>query len=180
MNQLVLTPSMLFVGENKRAQKNLIDGNPRTKWVGAQTPSFFEVRFETLHKINRIVLTVPKNIYCIFSVFASEDNVNYHEVLRQESEKISSVYDPERHPRYDNFDAINISRYTDIPVDYDGVMGVPVTYLRYHDPARFEIIGQANHGTADDKWDLFKPVLNGREQFKRILIKRVTVRRTEP
>ena len=93
MNQLVLTPSMLFVGENKRAQKNLIDGNPRTKWVGAQTPSFFEVRFETLHKINRIVLTVPKNIYCIFSVFASEDNVNYYEVLRQDSEKISSVYD---------------------------------------------------------------------------------------
>ena len=92
MKRFELTPSMLFVNENKRLMPNLIDGNARTKWVGSQTPAFFEVRFDTFRQIQRLKLSVPKNVYCIFAVFASEDQVNYTEVLRQDSEKICSGY----------------------------------------------------------------------------------------
>lgn len=50
-------------------------------------------------------------------------------------------YVSEEYPRYDNYDAINIDKYIDIPCDYDGVMGVPVTFIDKHNPDQFEIIG---------------------------------------
>ena len=53
----------------------------------------------------------------------------------------SVYYAPEKFERYDNFDAINIDKLSDIPCDYNGVMGVPITYLRVHNPLLFEIIG---------------------------------------
>ena len=84
---------------------------------------------------------------------------------------LTQKYDPERYPTYDNYDAINVRRVAEIPMDYDGVMGVPITFLKYHNGSQFEIVGEANHGS-DNEFDLFKPTINGKELFKRILIKR--------
>lgn len=50
-------------------------------------------------------------------------------------------YTPEEYPKYENYDAINVDKYTDIPCDYDGVIGVPITFLDKHSPEQFEIIG---------------------------------------
>ena len=50
-------------------------------------------------------------------------------------------YSSEEYPTYDNYDAIEVSKITDLPVDYDGVMGVPITYLNKHNPDQFEILG---------------------------------------
>lgn len=80
-------------------------------------------------------------------------------------------YNKERYSKYDNYDAIHISRVSEIPFDYYGIMGVPLTYLKYHNDNEFEIVGEANHGS-DNEYDLFKPQINGKEVFKRILIKR--------
>jgi len=44
--------------------------------------------------------------------------------------------------KYDNYDAIEVSKVKDIPMDYDGVMGVPITFLDKYNPDQFEIIGQ--------------------------------------
>lgn len=55
--------------------------------------------------------------------------------------ELAATYDPELYPAYDNYDAIEVGKVSAIPVDYDGVMGVPITYLDRHDPARFEIVG---------------------------------------
>ena len=85
--------------------------------------------------------------------------------------ELTKHYKPELYPKYDNFDGINVKRVADIPVDYDGVMGVPITYIKYHNGSQFEIIGEANHGS-DNEFDLFKPKVNGKELFKRILIRR--------
>lgn len=84
---------------------------------------------------------------------------------------LTESYDPKKYPKYDNYDAINVKRITEIPKDYYGVMGVPITYLKYHNNSQFEIVGEANHGS-DNVFDLFKPRINGKDQFKRILIKR--------
>lgn len=46
-----------------------------------------------------------------------------------------------RYPHYDNYDAINVDRVANIPVDYNGVMGVPITFLDKHNPKEFEILG---------------------------------------
>ena len=58
-----------------------------------------------------------------------------------------------------------------IPMDYDGLMGVPVTFLDKYNPDQFEIVGILNHG-CDSEYDLAKPILNGKEKFSRILIRR--------
>lgn len=93
------------------------------------------------------------------------DNERKHHKL-----KLTANYNPEKYPKYDNYDAINVSRVAEIPMDYPGIMGVPLTYLKYHNDEQFEIIGEANHGS-DNEYDLFKPKIKGKEIFKRILIK---------
>ena len=50
-------------------------------------------------------------------------------------------YTPEEYPHYDNYDAIEVSKVGNIPCDYDGVMGVPITFLDKYNPAQFEILG---------------------------------------
>jgi hypothetical protein len=82
---------------------------------------------------------------------------------------LTFYYSPEKHPKYDNYDAINVSKVSEIPMNYPGIMGVPLTFLKYHNKEQFEIIGEANHGS-DNEFDLFKPIVNGKEIFKRILI----------
>ena len=94
------------------------------------------------------------------------DNQRRHQELI-----LTQQYNPELYPKYDNFDAINVRKVSDIPLDYTGIMGVPITYLKYHNEFQFEIVGEANHGS-DNEFDLFKPIVNGKEMFKRILIKR--------
>ena len=49
-------------------------------------------------------------------------------------------YRLEEYPRYDNYDAINVDKVSDIPVDYDGVMGVPITFMDKYNPDQFEIV----------------------------------------
>ena len=85
---------------------------------------------------------------------------------------LSQIYDKNHYPKFDDYDAINVSKVANIPIDYDGIMGVPITYLKYHNANQFEIVGEANHGS-DNEFDLFKPRINGKELFKRILIRRV-------
>lgn len=50
-------------------------------------------------------------------------------------------YTPEEYPKYDNYDAINVDKVSEIPCNYDGVMGVPITFLDSYNPEQFEILG---------------------------------------
>ncbi len=58
-------------------------------------------------------------------------------------------YTPEEYPKYDNYDAIEVSKTADIPMDYDGVMGVPISFLDKYCPEQFEIVGMAKRGAGD-------------------------------
>lgn len=80
-------------------------------------------------------------------------------------------YTDNDYPKYDNYDAIEVSKVAEIPVDYEGIMGVPITFLYKYNPSQFQIIGEANHGS-DNEYDLFKPKINGKYIFKRLLIKK--------
>ena len=57
-----------------------------------------------------------------------------------------------------------------IPLDYDGLMTVPITFLDKYNPDQFVLVGEANHGS-DGPWDLFKPLLHGKYKFKRLVIR---------
>ena len=60
---------------------------------------------------------------------------------RLEEQMLFRNYDPKNYPKYDNYDAIEVSKVVDIPCDYDGVMGVPITFLGKYNPKQFKIIG---------------------------------------
>ncbi len=87
-------------------------------------------------------------------------------------------YNPNDNPRYDNYDAIEVGKTGDIPMDYDGLMGVPITFLDKYNPAQFEIIGCSDNGAVPDEYKLphFKkhnePFVNGQKVYKRIFIRR--------
>ena len=70
------------------------------------------------------------------------------------------------YPKYDNYDAIEVSKVSDIPMDYDGVMGVPITFLDKYCPEQFEIV---KFRKGDDDKDL---AVNGKTPYFRILSKR--------
>ena len=59
---------------------------------------------------------------------------------RHENMPLFRCYSPELYPKYDNYDAINVDRTVDIPCDYYGVMGVPITFLSQYNPDQFEIV----------------------------------------
>ncbi len=70
-------------------------------------------------------------------------NFDYKE--RHEKITFYKNYDPKEYPKYDNYDAIEISKTLDIPQDYKGVMGVPITFLDKYNPEQFEILGMCEN-----------------------------------
>ena len=84
---------------------------------------------------------------------------------RHEDLILYKAYTPEDYPKYDNYDAINVDKTKEIPMDYKGAMGVPITFLDKYNPEQFEII-KFRKGN-DDK-DLS---VNGKCPYFRILIK---------
>lgn len=81
-------------------------------------------------------------------------------------------YSPEEYPKYDNYDAINVDKTCDIPEDYFGEMGVPISFLDYYDPKQFEIVGVDIVLTKQTTGKTANFILNGAEKYKRIVIKR--------
>ena len=90
------------------------------------------------------------------------------------------------YPLYDNYNAIEVSRTQDIPADYVGAMGVPITFLDKYNPEQFIIVGSFNAGSHGDQIGALKtetitkgktimwngPVVNKKPYYKRIIIKR--------
>lgn len=77
--------------------------------------------------------------------FFSMGSVNWYtnlDIAKRHEELITfEKYDPNNYPKYDNYDAIEVATYKRIPIDYDGAMGVPITFLDKYNPDQFEILG---------------------------------------
>jgi hypothetical protein len=90
-------------------------------------------------------------------------------------------YNPKEYPKYDYYDAIEVGKVAEIPQDYDGVMGVPITFLDKYNPEQFEIIDEIKRYAVLDvaginQWaiknHLQLTTVNGKAMYARILIKR--------
>ena len=84
--------------------------------------------------------------------------------------------DKSAYPKYDNYDAIEVGKVANIPEDYFGVMGVPITFLDKYNPNQFEILGimntgEENKGIRYEGTPHGRPIVNGKEIYLRILIK---------
>lgn len=116
--------------------------------------------------------------------------------MKQRHEEMILVkrYSPEEFPTYDNYDAIEVSKTSDIPCDYSGEMGVPITFLDKYSPDQFEIIGSFNNSRIAEKEKEFfvlsrdtATVINGVEKLwngpvvnKKPLYKRIVIRNKHP
>lgn len=85
---------------------------------------------------------------------------------------LTKTYSPELYPKYDNYDAINVDRVADIPMDYDGVIGVPITFLDKYCPTQFEIVGLDRY-IEGNKMPNKRMHINGKEIYARILIRKM-------
>ncbi len=99
--------------------------------------------------------------------FTNLDHKKRHEKLI-----LHKKYTPNQYPHYDNYNAINVDRVADIPEDYKGVMGVPITFLDKHNPEQFEIVDQTKYQIpGHNKYD--RGYIGGRRLYDRIWIKKV-------
>lgn len=106
---------------------------------------------------------------------------------RHEPIALTRRYAPSDYPRYENYDAIDVGRTQNIPVDYDGLMGVPITFLDKYNPDQFEIVMLANGNARtnvssetlaevgyrrhpEDRGGV--GIINGRRVYARILVRR--------
>jgi len=93
---------------------------------------------------------------------------------RKEFLCLNEVYLNTKYQKYDNHDAIEISKVKEIPINYEGLMGVPITFLEKHNPNQFEIVGFRK---GNDGKDL---KLNNKDLYCRILIKHIWRRKKTP
>jgi hypothetical protein len=93
---------------------------------------------------------------------------------------LTKAYDPAIHPKYDNYDAINVNRVCDAPKNYDGVIGMPISFIDKYNPEQFEIIG-SNRWVGQDPSGVYgrKTLLFGKETFSRIFVKLKTSPKNE-
>lgn len=114
--------------------------------------------YQKFHKIVDGKKMVRVSTSCWFTSLPVKKNNEYLTCYKR--------YSPEEYPKYDNYDAINIDKYTEIPYDYDGYMGVPITFLDKYNPEQFEIV---KFRKGDDDKDLR---INGKCPYFRVIIKK--------
>lgn len=133
--------------------------NGGTKWF--QVPDDYDIPTESRKKIINGVK--------YFSMGSVNWYTNLYVSKRHNEFTLYKKYSPKEYLKYDNYDAINVNRYIDIPKDYNGVMGVPITFLDKHNPDQFEIIGLDRYTGKNGDKDF---TINGKMLFRRILIKK--------
>ncbi len=154
-----------FIKENKLW---LGYDNAGTKWF--QVPNDYDIQTESRIRVENGV-----KYFSMGSIvwFTNLDTTKRHEELT-----LYKKYSPKEYPKYDNYDAIEVSKYRDIPIDYAGIMGVPVTFLHQYNPDQFEIIGHVGSVGADGVYSFANAIyLNGRKLFKRVLVRNKKVKK---
>ena len=158
-------------------------------WIG-YTPMGVDLLFNTSAEFQKEVLNGKKlgSGYKIIdgvvklrsqSIWLTNlDHNKRHEILET---LYSYAKYPEKYLKYDNYDAINVEKTKEIPMDYDGVMGVPITFLDKYNPEQFELLGIMNTGEINEgirykNTPHGRPIINGVEKYLRILIKRKDIK----
>jgi len=133
--------------------------NGGTKWF--QVPMDYDIPTESRKKIINNVK--------YFSMGSVNWYTNLYVAKRYKEFIMYKNYSLKEYPKYDNYNAININRYIDIPKDYEGEMGVPITFLDKYNPDQFEIIGLDRYTSKNGDKDF---TINGKLLFRRLLIKK--------
>ncbi len=99
---------------------------------------------------------------------------------RHEELILIKKYSPEKYPKYDNYEAINVDKTVDIPCDYNGIIGVPITFMDKYSPEQFEIVNALNRYVLVGNEELNDSIrrqhshacnINGKATYFRVLIR---------
>ena len=139
--------------------------NGGTKWF--QVPMDYDISTESRKKIVNGVKYFSMGRILWFT--------NLDTTKRHENIVLYKKYTPEEFPKYDNYDVINVDKVSDIPMNYNSVMGVPITFVDKYNPKQFQILGVANSA----RWIGYKclTIIQGRKIYNRILIKNKKVKK---
>lgn len=134
-NQNALTYKDCFklISENKMWLGVSIHSGDREFMI----PPTYEVRSKSLRvdaKGNRYIRVVGVRWFT---------NLDYPQ--RHEDLVLYKTYNPEEYPTFENYNAINVNKTGDIPIDYEGIMGVPITFMDKYNPDQFEILGMCEN-----------------------------------
>lgn len=140
--------------------------NGGTKWF--QVPDHYDIKTESRKKTVNGVKYISMGRILWFT--------NLNTTKRNEMLVLYKKYSPEEFPNYDNYNAINIDKVSEIPTDFTGFMGVPITFVDKYNPAQFELLGIMNTGEENEGIRYKgtphgRPLVNGVEKYLRILIK---------
>ena len=146
-------------------------GNGMGRWIsGFIVPNTYEL-YGTEARINDKGERIVATNNCLWLT-----NLDFKK--RHEELILVKRYNPVDYPKYDNYDAIEVRKTADIPCDYAGVMGVPITFLDKYSPDQFEILGCSesegkgfSNGLWNSKSEAKEPLINGQRQYKRIFIR---------
>lgn len=90
-------------------------------------------------------------------------------------------YSPEKYKKYENYNAIHVESVTDIPMDYDGVMGVPVTFFTKYNPEQYKVLGLTDSTDFSEEVEAVRipntfrgrGIIDGKQKYARILIQKI-------
>ena len=175
LNLLNTTKKFLIIGNQnnftykeifKLVKENKIWGgvdNGGTKWF--KVPDHYDIQTET-----RIKTVDGQKYFSMGSVYwftnldtrkRHEDIILYKTYYGNESE----------YPTYDNYDAINVNKVADIPMDYNGLMGVPITFIDKYNPEQFEILGIDRVLVEEATGKVSRFRINDKEIYARVIIR---------
>lgn len=168
VNAISYKESFLLIKENKMWLGASIHSGDREFMI----PPTYEVRSKSL-RIDEV-----GNRYIRVVGIRWFTNLDYPQ--RHEPINLYKRYTPEEYPHYDNYDAINVNYTNDIPCDYEGIMGVPITFLDKFSPEQFEILGMESSAGYDPvivgiprlKEGDARPAINGKTTYARIFIRK--------
>ena len=140
--------------------------NGGTKWF--QVPDHYDITTESRKKVEN-----GKKYFSMGSIvwFTNLDTTKRHEKIT-----LYKNYNLSEYPKYDNFDAIEVSKVSEIPKDYDGAMGVPITFLDKYNPGQFEILDAIGRysiltGPTEKTKGYYLTKIGGKPKYARVIIK---------
>ena len=137
-----------------------------------QVPSHYEEKATDYKLIDGIKYRRMGNICWFTNLEISRT----HELL-----ETGKKFSDENYRNYENYDAIHIEKVTDIPMDYDGVMGVPVTFFTKYNPEQFKVLGQTDASDTSEEVEKIRVqgtfrgrgIIDGKQKYARILIQKI-------
>jgi len=156
-NAVTYKDTFNFLLENKI----WIGMNSNRQLSGFMVPSHYPLHGTEAFKDENGNRIVKSNRNCWFT--------NLNNSRRQEEIILTKKYNKREYPEYDNYNIINVDKVNNIPEDYKGIMGVPITFMNKHNPEQFEILGIANSA----RWIGFEcyTLINGKKIYNRLLVR---------